>query len=135
MIKGEEYACDNDWWSLVVLLYKMLQGDVPFYNEIVSVMYEQILHSPLVFSRSLSADAKCILIELLCRDKTRRLCSASSMKMHPFFNGLDFNKLLRKQLPPPFVPDLKNDDTRFLFVSVLLCSHQIYFVVFATKVH
>lgn len=31
--------------------------------------------------------------------------SISELKQHPFFNGLDFQELLAKKVPPPFLPD------------------------------
>jgi serum/glucocorticoid-regulated kinase 2 len=33
-----------------------------------------------------------------------RLSDAAAIRAHPYFKGLDFDKLLRKEIPPPFVP-------------------------------
>ena len=29
--------------------------------------------------------------------------------MHPFFNGIDWNKLARKEITAPFIPSIKNE--------------------------
>eukprot|EP00667_Euglena_gracilis_P005031 EG_transcript_5056 len=113
MVRGEHYHCENDWWSLGVLLFEMLQGDVPFYNDNVSVLYEQILSAPLMFHKSVSPAARDLLCALLCRDKSERLTSAEDIKRHEFFQDIHWDRLLQKELTPPFVPDVADDDTKY----------------------
>lgn len=39
---------------------------------------------------------------------------ADEVKQHPFFKGVDFDKVLRKEYKPPFIPKLKDDlDLRY----------------------
>lgn len=44
----------------------------------------------------------------------------AELKAHPFFKGIDWDKLLLKEIPPPFVPvtggidDVSNIDPEFL---------------------
>lgn len=87
-------------------------------------MYEKILHEPLTFGPEFSPDAQSILTGLLTRDPARRLGSgpngAQDIKRHPFFhNHIDFAKLLKKEIQPPFKPsvdspvDVSNFDTVF----------------------
>ena len=39
---------------------------------------------------------------------------ADEVKQHPFFKGVDFDKVLRKEYKPPFVPKLNDDlDLRY----------------------
>ncbi|KAH9932686.1 AGC/Akt protein kinase [Epithele typhae] len=107
---GQGYNKTIDWWTLGVLLYEMLSGLPPFYDENTDTMYQKILHDPL------------ILTGLLTRDPTQRLGvnGAEEIKSHPFFaNHIDFQKLVQKKIQPPFKPsvsspvDVSNFDTVF----------------------
>ena len=111
-----------DWWTLGILLYEMLSGLPPFYDESTDIMYKKILNDPLLFSEDTGPDAKDILTALICRDPNRRLGAngAEEIKRHPFFHKhIDFRKLLRKKIQPPFKPkvasavDVSNFDTTF----------------------
>ncbi|ESK90450.1 agc akt protein kinase [Moniliophthora roreri MCA 2997] len=119
---GQGYNKTIDWWTLGVLLYEMLSGLPPFYDENTESMYQKILNDPLVFGPEISAEAQSILTGLLTRDPTRRLGvnGAAEIRNHPFFaNHIDFNKLAQKKIHPPFKPsvaspvDVSNFDTVF----------------------
>merc|ERR1712141_700474 len=43
-----------DWWSFGTLLYEMMTGLPPFYNENLNIMYEKILHAPIPLPKYLS---------------------------------------------------------------------------------
>ena len=54
-----------------------------------------------------------LLSKLIERDPIKRLGSSASdghdVMAHPWFAGLDWKKLLRRELPPPFVPVVKSE--------------------------
>ncbi|KAJ4482120.1 kinase-like domain-containing protein [Lentinula aciculospora] len=119
---GQGYNKTIDWWTLGVLLYEMLAGLPPFYDDNTDSMYQKILNDPLVFGPEISPEAQSILTGLLTRDPTRRLGvhGAEEIKKHPFFvNHIDFQLLARKKIHPPFKPsvaspvDVSNFDTVF----------------------
>ncbi|GAW05699.1 agc akt protein kinase [Lentinula edodes] len=119
---GQGYNKTIDWWTLGVLLYEMLAGLPPFYDDNTDSMYQKILNDPLVFGPEISSEAQSILTGLLTRDPTRRLGvnGAEEIKKHPFFvNHIDFELLARKKIHPPFKPsvaspvDVSNFDTVF----------------------
>jgi len=60
-----------DWWTLGDLLYNMLSGLPPFYDEVTDKMHHKILTDPLVIESG--SEARNILSSLLDRDPTRRL--------------------------------------------------------------
>ena len=87
-------------------------GLPPFYNENLNIMYEKILHAPIPLPKYLSKEARSIFLSLLERDPDKRLGSSSKdaeeIKKHEFFKDIDWKKLLKKQLKPPFKPKVKN---------------------------
>jgi len=121
ILNGQGYNKTIDWWTLGVLLFEMLAGLPPFYDEVTDRMYEKILNDPLVFGPEIGPEAQSILTELLQRDPTKRLGvnGASEIKRHPFFANMDWKKLLQKKIQPPFKPnvaspvDVSNFDTVF----------------------
>ncbi|THH28702.1 hypothetical protein EUX98_g5480 [Antrodiella citrinella] len=122
ILYGEGYNKVIDWWTLGVLLYEMLSGLPPYYDENTDIMYKKILQDPLVFGEDISPAAQSILTGLLTRDPAKRLGvnGADEIKKHPFFaKNLDFDKLLKKKIQPPFKPsvsspvDVSNFDTVF----------------------
>jgi serine/threonine protein kinase len=65
----------------------------------------------------MSPEAQDIITKLLERDPKKRLGSgpteAEEIKAHPFFAGVNWDDVYNKRIPPPFVPDVKDDtDTR-----------------------
>ncbi|KAJ7134693.1 kinase-like domain-containing protein [Mycena epipterygia] len=121
ILNGHGYNKTIDWWTLGVLLFEMLAGLPPFYDEVTDRMYEKILNDPLVFGPEISTEARSILTQLLIRDPTQRLGvnGATEIKKHEFFASTDFKKLLQKKIQPPFKPnvtspvDVSNFDTVF----------------------
>lgn len=107
---GSPHGRAVDWWSLGIMLYEMLFGIPPFYNENQNEMYEKILSAPLIFPDEvpLGEDGKDLLTRLLDRDPDNRLQDVEEFKKHPFFHDIDFNALYQRKLPPPFKP---NPDT------------------------
>lgn len=122
LLESQGYTKTVDWWTLGVLLYEMMTGLPPFYDENVNVMYQRILSDPLMFPPDMSHDAKSIMVGLLQRDPSRRLGAggADEIKRHPFFSKhIDWHRLLAKKIQPPFKPsvesvlDVANFDAEF----------------------
>ncbi|KAL7267999.1 Serine/threonine-protein kinase [Rhizina undulata] len=110
LLLGQGYTKTVDWWTLGVLLYEMLTGLPPFYDENTNEMYRKILQDPLQFPTDIDRDAKSILIRLLDRDPARRLGAngASEIKSHRFFETVDWKRLLQKKIQPSFRPNVVN---------------------------
>lgn len=75
LLHGQGYTKAVDWWTLGVLLYEMLTGLPPFYDENTNEMYRKILSEPLHFPgpEIVPPAARDLLSKLLDRDATRRL--------------------------------------------------------------
>ncbi|KAG8850049.1 AGC protein kinase Gad8 [Tulasnella sp. 330] len=122
LLESQGYTKTVDWWTLGVLLYEMMTGLPPFYDENVNTMYQRILSDPLRFPEDMPADARSIMTGLLNRDPNRRLGvnGAEEIKRHPFFaKHIDWDRLIAKKITPPFKPsvtgqiDVSNFDPEF----------------------
>uniref|UniRef100_A0A7S3GEJ1 non-specific serine/threonine protein kinase n=1 Tax=Palpitomonas bilix TaxID=652834 RepID=A0A7S3GEJ1_9EUKA len=121
IIDNKGYGKDVDWWSLGILIYEMTYGRPPFYSENTSQMYEKILKDPVRFPPQVKVtDAtKDLILKLLERDPKKRMgCGdqdAKTIREHPFFEPIDFDKLMRKEIEAPFKPQLsgKEDTSNF----------------------
>lgn len=114
VLKGHGHGIAVDWWSLGTLLFEMMTGLPPFYAQNVNVMYQKILSGELRFPNYISEEAKSLLEGLLTRDPALRLGTkgGDEVKGHPWFVDLDWEKLVRKEIEPPFKPKVRsNDDT------------------------
>jgi len=110
VLKGKGHGMAVDWWSLGTLLFEMLTGLPPFYSQNVGIMYQKVLNSELRFPSYLSEDVKFLLSGLLTREVDKRLGNnGQDIKQHPWFSTIDWDKLLRKEIVPPFVPKVRNE--------------------------
>ncbi|CAH0052943.1 unnamed protein product [Clonostachys solani] len=110
LLKGKGYNKTVDWWTLGVLLYEMLTGLPPFYDENTNEMYRKILSDPLHFPgpEIVPPAARDLLTRLLNRDPAQRLGANGSaeIKAHPFFHAIDWKKLLQRKYEPTFKPNV-----------------------------
>ncbi|KAF9893901.1 hypothetical protein FE257_010071 [Aspergillus nanangensis] len=110
LLLGNGYTKTVDWWTLGVLLYEMLTGLPPFYDENTNDMYRKILQEPLTFPSNdiVPPAARDLLQRLLDRDPQRRLGAngAAEIKSHHFFANIDWRKLLQRKYEPSFRPSV-----------------------------
>lgn len=96
----------SKWWTLGVFLCEMLTGLPPFYHEDLQKRRRNILSEPLEVSKLLPTSAQDLLAKLLNRNPKERLGvkGASEIKAHPFFDEVDWNKVVRREYEPAFKP-------------------------------
>jgi len=101
-----------DWWSLGALLFEMLMGMPPFYSRDRDRLFEKILHSELRFPNYFSKKSQNILMALMERNPSKRLGSekVGKVREHVFFYGVDWLRLGRLEIEPPFKPRILLDD-------------------------
>ncbi|KAF9183195.1 AGC protein kinase Gad8 [Haplosporangium sp. Z 11] len=110
LLLGQGYTKTVDWWTLGVLLYEMLTGLPPFYDENIHEMYRKILQDELRFPDEVAPEARSLLSALLTRDPNQRLgnSGSSAIKQHPFFKPISFPHLMAKKIQPPFKPSVSS---------------------------
>ncbi|KAF3434125.1 hypothetical protein FNV43_RR25228 [Rhamnella rubrinervis] len=93
----------NDLWALGCTLYQMLSGTSPFKDASEWLIFQRIIARDIRFPDYFSEEARDLIDRLLDLDPSRRPGAGPSgyatLKMHPFFKGIDW-KNLRMQSPP-----------------------------------
>lgn len=120
IIKGQKYNQAVDWWSFGVLVYEMLVGQSPFSGCDEDELFWSICNEIPWFPHFLSKEALKLLQSLLEKDATIRLGCFNTMdedgdiKYHPFFETIDWQKLERRGMEPPFKPQVRHPlDTQY----------------------
>ncbi|KAK9457939.1 kinase-like domain-containing protein [Dipodascopsis uninucleata] len=113
LLDDQGYTKMVDFWSLGVLIFEMCCGWSPFYAEDTQQMYKNIAFGKVRFPKDvLSSEGKNFVKGLLNRNPKHRLGAiddARELRVHPFFNDIDWNLLVQKKVPPPFKPHITSD--------------------------
>jgi serine/threonine protein kinase len=126
-----------DFCSSGILIFEMLAGYPPFYDENPFGIYQKILKGVIEFPRHMDPLAKDLIKKLLTADRTKRIgClqqGAEDIKQHKWFtsgsihihhgpagsgpgsSSWSWSALLARQVRPPFVPQFRapNDTSAF----------------------
>lgn len=97
----------SKWWTLGAILFEMLTGLPPFYDEDLEQRYHNTLSEALIFPPFLSEHARDLLSKLLVRQPDLRLGfhgAAAEIKAHPYFDGLVWDKVAGREYVPQFKP-------------------------------
>lgn len=129
VLKRESYGEEVDWWSFGCMVYEFLGGKCPFSKENTGIVSDNATlfwdlqfpsHCNMTVVRSRAGrppprgappfpdDARDLIRKLLNRDPLKRLGygwgGADAIKAHPFFSTIDWARLLRRQMEPPWAP-------------------------------
>ncbi|KAL2098661.1 hypothetical protein ACEWY4_005141 [Coilia grayii] len=118
VLEDNDYGRAVDWWGLGVVMYEMMCGRLPFYNQDHEKLFELILMEEIRFPRTLSPEAKSLLAGLLKKDPKQRLGGgpddAKEIMQHKFFAGIVWQDVYEKKLVPTFKPQVTSEtDTRY----------------------
>ena len=129
MMQGKACGKSVDWFSLGIVIFEILSGQNPFkgknqqptdHSRLYAKMKELLGRETELlegYENKFSPEAFDLLSKLLRYDPEERLgcreLGAIEVKQHPFFSEIDFQKLERKELTAPFVPDLPEGTSDF----------------------
>lgn len=101
-----------DWWGLGVVMYEMMCGRLPFYNQDHERLFELILMEDIRFPRNLSPEAKSLLAGLLKKDPKQRYM------LRQFFYTME--------IPTTLLSDALNDEDCIFLVKKKNKKNHIY---------
>ncbi|XP_033876935.3 RAC-gamma serine/threonine-protein kinase-like isoform X2 [Acipenser ruthenus] len=118
MLEEKDYGRAVDWWGFGIIMFEMMCGRHPFYNQDREKLFQLILMGDIKFPSALSSDAKSLLSGLLTKDPNTRLAGglddAKEIMRHSFFVGIHWQDVYDKKLIPPFKPQVSSEtDTRY----------------------
>ncbi|XP_062454197.1 RAC-beta serine/threonine-protein kinase isoform X1 [Rhea pennata] len=102
VLEDNDYGRAVDWWGLGVVMYEMMCGRLPFYNQDHERLFELILMEEIRFPRTLSPEAKSLLAGLLKKDPKQRLGGgpndAKEVMEHRFFAAINWQDVVQKKM-------------------------------------
>ena len=107
--KGYDKTCD--WFSFGVLMFEMLCGFHPFKQK-KGKFNPQIYKMKIIIPENIGKNARDLIEKLLNSNPRERIGYNSSEEImkHDFFKDIDFDKVLKREYKPPFIPKLDNEE-------------------------
>ncbi|XP_071463041.1 cAMP-dependent protein kinase catalytic subunit PRKX [Marmota flaviventris] len=113
VIQSKGHGRAVDWWALGILIFEMVAGFPPFFDDNPFGIYQKILAGRIDFPRYLDFSTKDLIKKLLVVDRTKRLGNmkngANDVKQHRWFRAVDWDAVPQRKLKPPIVPKLCSD--------------------------
>ena len=114
--RGHDKGADH--WSLGVMIYEMLCGLTPFYKDGMDqiALFRAIVKGDFKFPRgkrvNFTDQSKDLIQRLLVVSPTQRLGSLAKGEKDIYrvswFQDINFEKLKRKEIPAPWIPQVKD---------------------------
>lgn len=111
IIRSTGHDMSADWWAFGILIYEMLTGSPPFFDDNPDMTCKKILGGKISFASGFDKTAKDLIVRLLNPDKTRRLGASinngtADIMKHAFFSGVNWSWFEKKVVKAPIVPKL-----------------------------
>ena len=106
IVTSAGHGLSVDCWAFGVLMYEMLHGHTPFDGSSSMSIYQKIMSGKVNYSPAVRPAARELMQKLLIANPTKRP-TVQSIKKEPIFRALDFEKLERKEVKPPWKPRLR----------------------------
>lgn len=89
-----------DWYLVGELLYEVIIGQPPFFNESKKILLNMILNSTVEYPMYVNRSTKDFIKRLMDRNPKTRLGAkggAQEVKAHPFFTGIDWQTIYNRE--------------------------------------
>mmetsp|Transcript_104653 Transcript_104653/g.223690 ORF Transcript_104653/g.223690 Transcript_104653/m.223690 type:complete len:365 (-) Transcript_104653:38-1132(-) len=119
IIQSKGHGRAVDWWALGILMFEMLAGYPPFYDENPFGIYQKVLAGRIDFPKHFDVKAKDLIKRLLTHDKAKRFgClkhGSEDIQKHKWYKGMDWDALGARQVKPEFIPGVTRQDDTSMF--------------------
>lgn len=105
IISREKLSKASDLYSLGVAIHELLSGVIPFSENEIDKLFNQIKESRFTIHDSLGKEAQNLVKKLLNRKPSKRP-KIQDIKSHPFFNNINWELLYQKRYLPPVVGEI-----------------------------
>ena len=106
------HNCAVDWWTLGVLTYEMLHGEPPFVEDDQMATFKRIAALDYKIRSHVPPEAKDLIKRMLLTNPSKRIGMLSGgekdIYAHPMCAHIDIQRLLKKEITPPWVPKCKD---------------------------
>lgn len=119
IIQSKGHGRAVDWWALGILIFEMLAGYPPFYDENPFGIYQKVLSGRIDFPRHFDLKGKDLIKRLLTADRAKRFgClknGAEDIQRHKWYKHVDWNDLALCRVKPFYVPAVRSADDTTMF--------------------
>ena len=116
VLLNKGYSWSIDLWGYAVMLFEMATGRTPFGADDPFKVQQRILSGSIRWPKKMDKTLKDLCKRMFVHEVDGRLgCKREGLqaiKDHKFFDGTEWMKQLKRELKPPYQPDVKAvDDT------------------------
>ena len=111
-----DYGIEVDWWSLGVIIYEMISGYLPFRILPDEKITKNVYQKKIKMFKHFSCQAKDLIKKLLEYNPNKRLGYKEIIK-HPFFKDINWSKIGKKEIEPPFIPNFNENNNIFKYFN------------------
>lgn len=120
IVKDERYSKSVDMWALGCVLYTLLCGFPPFYDESISVLTEKVARGQYTFLSpwwdDISKSAQDLVSHLLTVDPEKRY-DINQFMQHPWIKNTKEPTEAADDAPPPATPAIAREGLHFISES------------------
>jgi len=121
MIIKKQADTKADIYGLGAVFHELLTGLPPFWDNDNAKMYSKIANEEYIPPSEISLDAQNLLIQMMIKDPEKRP-TATELKKHKFFSGINWEKVIQKKLIPPINPadfELIDNDNKDIKLGII----------------
>jgi serine/threonine protein kinase len=95
MVLGKSYTKSADIWSLGVMLYAIVVGNLPFDEENVQRLLQKIVYTEVTYPPCLTPQLIDLLQKMMCKEPNSRI-TLEGIKQHPWFSSSEFRIMVHE---------------------------------------